>query len=103
MAGSFTEYSGRHLAFFRLAIDSEAIVASSLLAAVFLPFGLGLPPWLGVPIYLAKIAGILSVLALLRTVFARLRMDQMINFCWRYVAPIAFLQVIIDLVVKEFV
>jgi NADH:ubiquinone oxidoreductase subunit H len=30
-------------------------------------------------------------------------MDQMINFCWRYVAPIAFLQVIIDLVVKEFV
>ena len=67
----------------------------------FLPFGLGLPPWLGVPIYLAKIAGILSVLALLRTVFARLRMDQMINFCWRYVAPIAFLQVIIDLVIKE--
>ena len=103
VAGSFTEYSGRHLAFFRLAIDSEAIVSSSLLAAVFLPFGLGLPPWLGVPIYLAKIAGILSVLALLRTVFARLRMDQMINFCWRYVAPIAFLQVIIDLVVKEFV
>jgi len=37
----------------------------------------------------------------LRTVFARLRMDQMINFCWRYVAPIAFLQVIIDLVIKE--
>ena len=39
--------------------------------------------------------------AVLRTVFARLRMDQMINFCWRYVAPIAFLQVIIDLVIKE--
>jgi NADH-quinone oxidoreductase subunit H len=101
VAGSFTEYSGRHLAFFRLAIDSEAIACSSLLAAVFLPFGLGLPLWLGVPIYLAKVAGILSVLALLRTVFARLRMDQMINFCWRYVAPIAFLQVIIDLVIKE--
>jgi len=102
VAGSFTEYSGRHLAFFRLAIDSEAIASSSLLAAVFLPFGLWLPWWLGVPIYLAKVAGILAVLALLRTVFARLRMDQMINFCWRYVAPIAFLQVIIDLVIKEF-
>jgi len=101
VAGSFTEYSGRHLAFFRLAIDSEAIASSSLLAAVFLPFGLGLPLWWGVPIYLAKVAGILFVLAVLRTVFARLRMDQMINFCWRYVAPIAFLQVIIDLVIKE--
>ena len=95
VAGSFTEYSGRYLAFFRMAIDAEAIVSSSLVAAVFLPFGLGLPLWLG-------IAAILFALALLRTVFARLRMDQMINFCWRYVAPIAFLQVIIDLVVKEF-
>ncbi len=102
VAGSFTEYSGRHLAFFRLAIDAEAIVSSSLVAAVFLPFGLGLPLWLGIIVYLAKLAGILFVLALLRTVFARLRMDQMINFCWRYVAPIAFLQVIIDLVMKEF-
>jgi NADH-quinone oxidoreductase subunit H len=103
VAGSFTEYSGRHLAFFRLAIDSEAIVACSLLAAVFLPFGLGLPAWLGFIVYLAKVAGILAILALLRTIFARLRMDQMINFCWRWVAPIAFLQVIIDLVVKEFI
>jgi NADH-quinone oxidoreductase subunit H len=103
VAGSFTEYSGRHLAFFRLAIDSEAVVSSSVLAAVFLPFGMALPVWLGFIVYLAKVAGILSVLALLRTVFARLRMDQMIDFCWRYVAPIAFLQVIIDLVVKEFV
>ncbi len=102
VAGSFTEYSGRHLAFFRMAIDAEAIVSSSLVAAVFLPFGLGLPLWLGIIVYLAKLAGILFVLALLRTVFARLRMDQMINFCWRYVAPIAFLQVIIDLVLKEF-
>ena len=101
VAGSFTEYSGRHLAFFRLAIDSEAIASSSLLAAVFLPFGMGLPPWWGVPLYLAKVGGILFILAVLRTVFARLRMDQMINFCWRWVAPIAFLQVIIDLVIKE--
>jgi NADH-quinone oxidoreductase subunit H len=103
VAGSFTEYSGRHLAFFRIAIDAEAIVASSFLAAVFLPFGLSLPTALGIVVYLVKVTGILCILALLRTIFARLRMDQMINFCWRYVAPIAFLQVIVDLVVKEFV
>jgi len=103
VAGSFTEYSGRRLAFFRMAIDAEAIVASSLIAAVFLPFGFGLPVWLGFIVYLAKVGGILFVLALLRTVFARLRMDQMINLCWRYVAPIAFLQIVIDLVVKEFI
>jgi NADH-quinone oxidoreductase subunit H len=102
VAGSFTEYSGRYLALFRMAIDAEAIVASSLLAAVFLPFGFGLPAWLGFIVYLAKVGAILFVLALLRTVFARLRIDQIVNFCWRWVAPIAFLQVIIDLVAKEF-
>ena len=69
----------------------------------FSPSAWPFPLWLAVIVYLAKVAGILFILALLRTVFARLRMDQMINFCWRYVAPIAFLQVIIDLVVKEFI
>lgn len=103
VAGSFTEYSGRRLAFFRLAVDCEAIVGVSLVAAVFLPFGLGLAPWLGVLVYLAKVLGLLAVLALLRTLFARLRIDQMIAFCWKVLAPIAFLQVLINLVVRELI
>jgi NADH-quinone oxidoreductase subunit H len=103
VAGIFTEYSGRRLAFFRLAIDCEAIVGASLLVAVFLPVGLGLNPWLGFVIYLAKVLAIVGILALLRTVFARLRIDQMIDFCWKYVAPIAFLQVVINLVVRELI
>jgi NADH-quinone oxidoreductase subunit H len=41
--------------------------------------------------------------ALFRTLFARLRIDQMIDFCWKYVAPIAFLQVLINLIIKGFV
>jgi NADH-quinone oxidoreductase subunit H len=103
VAGSFTEYSGKRLAFFRLAIDCEAIVGVSLVAAVFLPFGLGLAPWFGVLVYLGKVLVLLAVLALLRTLFARLRIDQMIAFCWKVVAPIAFLQVLIDLVVRELI
>ena len=42
VAGAFTEYSGRLLALFRMAIDMELVVGASLLAAVFLPFGLHL-------------------------------------------------------------
>jgi NADH-quinone oxidoreductase subunit H len=102
VAGSFTEYSGRYLALFRMAIDTEAVVASSLVAAVFLPFGLGLPAWLGFLVYLARLGAILFALAVLRTIFARLRIDQIVDFCWRWVAPVAFIQVIIDLVAKEF-
>ncbi len=102
VAGSFTEYSGRYLALFRMAVDSEAIVSSSIVAAVFLPFGFGLPAWLAFVVYLVKLLGVLFLLALVRTIVARLRIDQIISFCWRWVAPIAFVQVIIDLVAKEF-
>jgi len=100
VGGVFTEYSGRHLALFHLAIDMEAIVVSSLLAAVFLPFGLGLDPALGFLIYCLKVAFVIALLTLLRTVMARLRIDQMMAFCWKILAPLAFLQIIACLVLK---
>jgi NADH-quinone oxidoreductase subunit H len=103
VAGSFTEYSGRFLAFFRWAIDLEVIVGSSLLAVVFLPFGLGLAPWLVFVLYLLKIFFIIFLLALFRTVLARLRIDQMVDFCWRIVAPVAFAQVLFNLFLKGFI
>jgi len=103
VAGSFTEYGGRMLAYFRMAIDIETVVGASLLAAVFLPFGFFASPVLSFVVYLVKVFFIIAVLALLRTVFARLRIDQMIVFCWKYVAPIAFLQILFNLFLKGFV
>ena len=100
VAGTFTEYSGRLLGLFRLGIDIETIVGSSLLAAVFLPFGLGLSPVLGFIVYLLKVLFIVALLSLARTVFARLRIDQMMELCWKYVAPLAFVQLLLSLIVK---
>jgi NADH-quinone oxidoreductase subunit H len=100
VGGSFTEYSGRYLAFFRIAIDIEAVVGASLLAAVFLPFGLGLNPYLGFVLYLAKMFFVVVLLTVMRTVVARLRIDQMVAFCWRYLVPAALVQIVIVLIVK---
>jgi len=100
VAGTLIEYSGKLLGFFRLAINMEMIVGSSLLAAVFLPFGLKSDPVIGFVLYLLKIFLIVSMISLFRTVFARLRIDQMIRLCWKYIAPLAFLQIIISLIVK---
>ncbi len=100
VGGTFTEYSGRLLAIFRLATGIEMIVGASLIAAVFLPFGLGLPAPVAFVLYLVKVLVIVAVISLLRSLAARLRIDQMINFCWKVAAPLAFLQVLIDLVVK---
>jgi NADH-quinone oxidoreductase subunit H len=100
VGGSFTEYSGRYLAIFRMAIDIELVVVSSLLAVVFLPFGLGLPVLLGFLVWLAKITLIIVLVSLARTAMARLRIDQMMTFCWKWIAPAAFFQVVLNLVLK---
>jgi NADH-quinone oxidoreductase subunit H len=100
VGGAFTEYSGRLLALFKMTVDVEAIVAASLLAAVFLPFGLGLPALLGFLVYLLKVLLVLVLLTLLRTIMARLRIDQMMAFCWKVLAPLAFLQIVVCLVLK---
>jgi NADH-quinone oxidoreductase subunit H len=102
VAGSFTEYTGRFLAMFRLAIDMELIAGASLLAAVFIPYGLTFGPVIGFILYIVKVLIVVALLSLSRTVFARLRLDQMIDFCWKYVAPIAFAQLLADLVIKGF-
>jgi NADH-quinone oxidoreductase subunit H len=100
VGGSFTEYSGRLLAFFRMAINIEMVVGASLLAVVFLPYGLNLGPIVGFVLYLLKVLLVVALLSLSRTLFARLRIDQMIDFCWKYVAPVAFAQLLADLILK---
>jgi NADH-quinone oxidoreductase subunit H len=100
VAGTFTEYSGRLLALFKLSINIEAIVGASLIAAVYLPFGLTFAPVVGFVIYLVKILFIIAIMSLSRTIFARFRMDQMVIFCWKFVSPFAFLQMLICLIMK---
>jgi NADH-quinone oxidoreductase subunit H len=104
VAGTFTEYSGRLLGMFRLAIDIEMVVGATLLAAVFIPFGLGSGPAgaaVGFALYLVKVLALVFVMSLARSLLARLRIDQMINFCWQIAAPIAFVQLLLDLAAKE--
>lgn len=100
VAGTFTEYSGRLLALFRLNLDIELVVCSSLLAAVYMPFGLGLGPVAAFLLYILKVLFLICAVSVLHTIFARLRIDQMISFCWKYLAPLAFLQILINLILK---
>jgi NADH-quinone oxidoreductase subunit H len=98
VGGAFTEYSGKLLAFFRMTIDIETVVACSLVAAVFLPWGMGLPAWAVLILYVIKVLAIVFVLSLARSVFARLRIEQMIEFCWKWLAPAALVQLLVSVV-----
>ncbi|MCX5701122.1 MAG: NADH-quinone oxidoreductase subunit H [Candidatus Omnitrophica bacterium] len=100
VAGAFTEYSGKLLAFLRLCIDIEMVSGAALLAAVFFPFGFFQSAFLSFVVFILKILGIIALISLLRTVVARLRIDQMIDFCWKLLVPFALLQILINLVLK---
>jgi NADH-quinone oxidoreductase subunit H len=100
VAGAFTEYSGRRLALFRLAIDIEMVAGSALLVAVFFPFGLALSPVIGFVVFIAEVFGVIALLSLLRTIVARLRIDQMIDFCWKCLVPFALFQLLLNLILK---
>ena len=98
--GQFTEYSGRLLNLFLLAVDMELVVGAALVNAVFLCGALGLTGAAGIAVFLAKTLGITFLLSLLKVLMARIRIEQMINFCWKYLAPVAMAQVLFDIFLK---
>ena len=103
VAGTFTEYGGKLLAFFRLTLNVEMVVGASLLAAVFLPFWLNVNPVFGFAIFIMKVLFIVGLISVSRTIFARMRIDQMVSFCWKYVVPLALIQTVINLILKDII
>lgn len=88
VAGSMTEYSGRGLALFHLGKGVELIAGLTLIAAFFLN-GLHNPVE-----YLLKTLGLVLILAVLQTIFTRLRIDQIVRG-WRFGALLALVQMLI--------
>lgn len=104
VAGPFVEYSGRLFAIFRLSLDMELIVGVSLLNAIFLGGAnphFGLPAVFGFVFYLIKTLLIIFVLAYIKTSVARIRIDQMINFGWRVLAPASLLGMLLTIILRR--
>ncbi|MBM3293118.1 MAG: NADH-quinone oxidoreductase subunit H [Candidatus Aminicenantes bacterium] len=101
VGGTFTEYSGKKLAFFRLMTDVEMVVSAALLAAVFLG-GFGGGPLLGFIQLVAKTLFVIFLLSVIRAVTGRIRIDQVIGIAWRWLAPLAVLQLFIVILIKGF-
>jgi NADH-quinone oxidoreductase subunit H len=102
VGGTFTEYSGKKLAFFRLMTDIEMIVSAGLIAAVFMGgFGGGLV--LGFLQFIVKTLIIIFLLSLIRALTSRIRVDQVVAVAWKYLAPLAVLQLLIVILIKGLV
>lgn len=106
VAGWTTEYSGKKLAFLRLARDVELAFLCGLGATLFLggPWPGPLVPGLGGVIvstilFVIKSVIVLLLLTVIRAAMSRLRIDQMVNFAWKYLVPISIFQLLLAVVV----
>ena len=101
VGGTFTEYSGKKLALFRLTFDIELVVAGGLLAAVFLG---GFPggALLGFVHFVVKTLFVIFLLSLIRALTSRIRVDQVVSFAWKILAPLAVLQLLATILLKGF-
>ncbi len=89
VAGALTEYSGRGFALFRLGKNVELLIGLTLVASFYLG---GLHNPLD---FLLKTLGLLLVLAFLQSLFARLRIDQVVGLWWRIGALLALANVLL--------
>jgi NADH-quinone oxidoreductase subunit H len=97
IAGPWTELSGRRLALMRLSVSAGLVLGCVLLAVLFLGAGAlpglpALPPAVQAAVVLLKSLALLGLLAGLRALLGRLRIDQFNAFGWRVLLPAALLQ-----------
>jgi NADH-quinone oxidoreductase subunit H len=107
VAGYFTEYSGMRFAYFFLTEWANVWVMSALATLLFLggwqipgvrPETVDLNPWLVVLsalIFALKTLFLVNVVVWLRWTLPRIRVDQMMSLCWKYLVPMGLACVVL--------
>jgi NADH-quinone oxidoreductase subunit H len=104
-AGFHTEFSGMAFSFFFLAEYTHMFFVSSIAVVLFLGGWSGPPlPWIdytGVVWFMLKAYALLFVMIWIRWTFPRVRFDQLLNFCWKYLIPFSLVNLLITAVIVK--
>lgn len=93
-AGYHTEYGGMKFAMFFLAEYVNILAVSAIAVTLFLGGWMG-PGDIPLVWFLIKMAGFVFLFMWVRATMARLRYDQLMSFGWKFLLPIATLNLII--------
>ena len=94
VAGFHTEYSGMRFGLFFVGEYINMVILSSMLTVLFLGGWHG--PWLpGVVWFIIKVLAICFLFIWVRGSLPRLRYDQLMNFGWKVLLPLALLNVLV--------
>lgn len=94
VAGFHTEYSGMRFALFFLAEYTNMFIISAIATTFFLG-GYGGPVLPGIIWFFIKTYFLVFVMLWFRWTFPRVRFDQLLNFCWKILIPVAFINLLI--------
>ncbi|OFW06135.1 MAG: NADH-quinone oxidoreductase subunit H [Acidobacteria bacterium RIFCSPLOWO2_02_FULL_67_36] len=96
VAGYHTEYSSMSFAMFFLAEYVNMVTVSAVATSLFLGGWLGpfLPDWLAWVWFLVKVFLILFFYVWMRWTLPRYRYDQLMEFGWKYLLPVAVLNLL---------
>ncbi|WP_305041121.1 NADH-quinone oxidoreductase subunit NuoH [Geoalkalibacter sp.] len=104
-AGFMTEFSGMGFSLFFMAEYTYMFIACSLTVILFLG------GWHGPPLpyaeytsalwFFLKVYFLLIVMIWIRWTFPRVRFDQLLNFCWKYLVPFSLVHLLVTAVVLK--
>lgn len=94
VAGFHTEYSGMRFSLFFLAEYTNMFIVSAIAVTFFLGSYQG-PVLPGVVWFFIKTYALVFILLWFRWTFPRVRFDQLLNFSWKILIPVSFLNLLV--------
>jgi NADH-quinone oxidoreductase subunit H len=109
VSGFMTEYGGIKFALYFIAEYTAMVVNSAIVTTIFLggwkwPAPISdLHPLAGVALFLAKVVFVLFLYVWIRASVPRVRYDKFMRFCWKFMVPLALVNLAVTAVVVALV